>query len=84
MPRAALQSLPVRGLRSGDAARYLGISESKFREMVGERRLPAGFSVDNMRLWDIRDLDEAFDRLKAGQDAFTTPGVDADWKDVAP
>ena len=88
MTRAALQPIPVRGLRSGDAARYLGMSESKFKEMVGESRIPNGFTVDGMRIWDIRDLDAAFDLLKAGQDAFTLAGdetaVDGGWKGVAP
>lgn len=85
MTRAVLPPMPVRGLRSGDAARYLGMSESKFLEMVSQRRMPDGFTVDRMRIWDIRDLDAAFDLLKAGQDAFTSPNaVDESWDGVAP
>ena len=83
--RAAIPSMPVRGLRSPDAARYLGMSESKFLELVAEKRVPDGFTVDRMRIWDIRDLDAAFDLLKAGQDAFTQKNpVDESWDGVAP
>lgn len=78
MSRAALQPMPVRGLRAGDAARYIGMSESKFREMISTSRLPAGFAVDGIRLWDIRDLDEAFERLKGGG------GIDGTWGDHVP
>lgn len=55
---------PRRGLRKADAAAYLGVSASKFDEMVRERRLPSGFAIDGCRVWDIHDLDIAFDILK--------------------
>lgn len=56
---------PRRGLRKTDAAAYLGVSASKFDDMVRERRLPSGFSIDGCRVWDIHDLDIAFDLLKS-------------------
>lgn len=55
---------PRRGLRKADAAAYLGVSASKFDEMVREHRLPSGFAIDGCRIWDIHDLDMAFDLLK--------------------
>lgn len=57
---------PRRGLRRTEAAIYLGISATKLDELVQSGRMPAGFVVDGCRIWDIRDLDLAFDALKAG------------------
>jgi hypothetical protein len=56
---------PVRrGLRRIDAALYVGVSVTKFDEMCADGRMPMGFAIDSMRVWDVRDLDEAFERLK--------------------
>lgn len=77
--------VPVRGFRAPDAARYVGMSESKFLAMVSDGRMPRGFEIDRMRIWDVHDLDVAFDMLKAGQNAFTAPKpVDEGWDGVAP
>lgn len=85
---AALPMMPVRGLSADDAARYMGMSKSKFLELVGDGRVPDGFKVDRLRLWDVRDLDAAFDALKGGGSesaaAGERPPVDDDWKGVAP
>jgi hypothetical protein len=73
---------PVRGLRAAESARYLGVSESKFEEMVRDGRVAKGFKVDRLRIWDIRDLDAAFDALKSGAEK---PGeVDEGWGGVTP
>lgn len=53
-----------RGLRQEDAARYVGVSEGTFRTMVACGDMPAGFKWRNVRLWDVKDLDVAFDALK--------------------
>lgn len=76
---------PRRGLRRNDAAAFLGLSPSKFDEMIKAKRLPAGFMVDGCRIWDLRDLDLAFDVLKAGggiiPDATSDePQTLAEWK----
>jgi predicted DNA-binding transcriptional regulator AlpA len=74
--------MPVRGLRASEAARYMGMSESKFLEMVSEGRLSSGFKVDRMTLWDVRDLDSAFDELKdCGR---PKAALDNSWSGVAP
>jgi predicted DNA-binding transcriptional regulator AlpA len=64
-------NLPPRGIRRECAARYVGISPSKFDEMVGDGRMPKPKMIDAARVWDVRALDIAFDRLPdvAGGDA---------------
>jgi predicted DNA-binding transcriptional regulator AlpA len=64
-----------RGLRREDAARYVGVSPSKFDEWVKDRRMPQPFRADGCVLWDVRDLDDAFEELKAGATAAS------DWDD---
>lgn len=60
---AAVRPVPRRGLRREEAATYVGISPSKFDQLVADKRMPAGFQVDGCRIWDIRALDAAFDAL---------------------
>lgn len=55
-----------RGMRADDAASYLGMSVTKFRELVDSKRMPKSFKVDGIVLWDRLDLDAAFDDLKRG------------------
>jgi predicted DNA-binding transcriptional regulator AlpA len=47
---------------------YIGISASKFDELVADGRMPKSIKIDSRNVWDIRDLDLAFDSLK-GEDA---------------
>jgi predicted DNA-binding transcriptional regulator AlpA len=61
-PQAALP--PCRGLRRAEAARYVGVSASKFDGMVRDGRMPRPFHVDACTIWDVRDLDPAIDELK--------------------
>jgi hypothetical protein len=42
---------------------YLGISPSKFDELVGDSRMPRPRVIDSRKLWDIYELDIAFDYL---------------------
>jgi predicted DNA-binding transcriptional regulator AlpA len=67
-PVTALRIPVVRGLRREDAARYVGVSPSFFDEMVKGGRMPQPFRVtDRVVIWDVRDLDQSFEELKAGQ-----------------
>jgi predicted DNA-binding transcriptional regulator AlpA len=66
MSEARLITAPRRGLRRHEAAQYLAISPSKFDQLVSEGRVPKPFHVDRCSIWDIRDLDLAFDALKDG------------------
>lgn len=57
---------PRRGLSHVEAARYIGVGTTKFDEMVADRRMPQPVRIDGRVLWDIRDLDAAWENLKAG------------------
>jgi len=55
--------IPRRGLRRGEAATYVGVSETKFRAWIADGRMPSGVRIDGVTLWDIRALDRAMDAL---------------------
>lgn len=55
--------LPRRGLRRTAAAVYVGVGPSKFDEMVKDGRMPRPKHIDGCVIWDIRQLDLAFDAL---------------------
>lgn len=59
---------PRRGLNCPEAAAYIGVSVTKFLEMVEDGRMPKAKTVDRRRVWDIRQLDLAFDALPGGDD----------------
>jgi predicted DNA-binding transcriptional regulator AlpA len=64
-PQAAL--IAWRGLRREEAARYVGVSPSKFDEMIRDGRMPRPFHIDKCTIWDVRDLDLAFEALKVSE-----------------
>jgi excisionase family DNA binding protein len=68
---------PRRGLSRVEAAIYLGISPSKFDELVRDGRMPAPKRIDGRKVWDIQNLDVAFDALPSDNE---TSGVCA-WDD---
>lgn len=51
---------PPRGLPHDEAARYVGVSPSKFDELVGDRRMPQPRKIDGRVVWDRVELDIAF------------------------
>ena len=53
-----------RGLSRNEAAGYIGISASLFDGMVKDGRMPKPVHINSRVLWDIKDLDFAFDDLK--------------------
>jgi predicted DNA-binding transcriptional regulator AlpA len=53
-----------RGLSRVEAADYIGVSPSKFDELVKDGRMPKALEIDARRVWDRSDLDDAFDTLK--------------------
>jgi hypothetical protein len=61
--RARLETAPRRGLSRLEAALYVGVSATKFDELVKEGRMPPPKRVDGRVLWDVRALDLAFDEL---------------------
>lgn len=63
--RSSVRNLtpPRRGLRRTEAALYVGVSTSKFDQMVSDGRMPDHIRIDGCVIWDIRALDAAFDAL---------------------
>lgn len=65
-------SYPPRGMSREEAARWVGVSPSKFDEMVKDGRMPGPKTVDARVVWDRYGLDEAWkelpDRDKAAAD----------------
>ena len=56
-------SLPPRGLRRTQAAAYIGVSPTKFDEMVLQGTMPQPKEIGTRRLWDRQAIDEAFEAL---------------------
>jgi hypothetical protein len=42
---------------------YVGVSPGKFDQMLADGRMPIPRRIDGRKVWDIRDLDMAFDAL---------------------
>lgn len=72
-------NLPPRGVCRAAAAQYIGISATKFDQMVEDRRMPKPIALDGRRVWDVQALDRAFDKL-AGQD--DSNGDSNEWDEV--
>ena len=56
-------SLPPRGLSRVQAAEYIGVSPTKFDEMVKDGRMPSAKRIDARTVWDRLQLDIAFAAL---------------------
>jgi predicted DNA-binding transcriptional regulator AlpA len=65
-------SIPPRGLSRQQAAEYIGISATKFDELVKDGRMPKPKQIDGRIVWDRVLLDEAFEALEDA-DAPTAP-----------
>src|SRR4029078_2801811 len=62
-PLSQLRPIPRRGLSRTEAAMYLGISPSNFDGMVEDARMPRPRLIDGRKIWDVYELDMAFDNL---------------------
>jgi predicted DNA-binding transcriptional regulator AlpA len=58
-----MRPVPRRGLSRNEAAMYCGISSSTFDKLVGENRMPKPRRIGERKIWDVRELDIAFDAL---------------------
>lgn len=63
LPLSDVRPVPRRGLSREEAAMYVGVSPVKFDELVCDGRMPPPRRIDGRRVWDLRDLDVAFDAL---------------------
>ncbi len=61
-------AIEPRGLQREVAARYVGVSPTKFDEMVEAGKMPKPKQVDRRRIWDRFALDAAFDTLPTETD----------------
>lgn len=62
-----------RGLKREEAAMYIGISPSKFDNMVVDGRMPKPKMIDSRKVWDLHQLDMAFEALPGGDDTIDNP-----------
>lgn len=62
-PRKKESRLTPRGISREEAADYVGVSPTKFDELVRDRRMPGPRAIDSRRVWCRIELDEAFDLL---------------------
>jgi hypothetical protein len=70
-------SLPRRGLSREEAAMYLGIGAGTFDEMRLNGQIEPPRLIKGRKLWDIRELDMAFDALPREHDIL----LSASWHD---
>lgn len=52
-----------RGLKREEAAQYVGISPSKFDQLVERGDMPKPFKIDGRLVWDWERVDAAFSEL---------------------
>jgi hypothetical protein len=57
---------------------YIGISGSKFDELDANGTMPTPVKIGGRKVWDIRDLDVAFDALPREDD----PATPNSWEGV--
>ena len=67
-PRPQILTLPPRGLCRVRAAAYIGVSPTLFDELVADGRMPKPKRINTRAVWDIRQLDVAFDAIQNDQD----------------
>jgi hypothetical protein len=60
------QSDPRRGMSRAEAARFVGVSPTKFDELVRDGRMPRPTKIDDEEVFDLIQLDLAFDRITGG------------------
>lgn len=61
--------LAPRGLNREASAAYIGVSSTKFDDLVSDKRMPPPKQVDGRRIWDRLALDTAFAALPDGRPA---------------
>lgn len=62
------RSLPPAGIDRVEAAAFIGVSPSKFDEMVADGRMPKAKKIDGRVVWSVKRLDAAFEALPDGDE----------------
>ena len=76
---SAVRPIPRRGLSREEAAMYLGVSASKFDELVRDGRMPGPKRIDGRKIWDVHALDLAFNSLPDDNDQVQKNTFDDAW-----
>lgn len=66
-----------RGLSRQEAAHYVGVSSTKFDQLVTDGRMPKARRIDSRRVWDRAELDHSFSELPFEQDENPWDGATA-------
>jgi predicted DNA-binding transcriptional regulator AlpA len=61
-------NLSPRGISRAVVAAYIGVSPSKFDEMVKDGRMPQPKLIDGRRVWDVCEVDQSFAALPSRED----------------
>ena len=61
----ATYGYPPRGMSREEAARYVGVGQTLFDEMVSDGRMPRGKKINSRVIWDRVQLDASFSDLDA-------------------
>jgi predicted DNA-binding transcriptional regulator AlpA len=78
-------NLPPRLITREKAAAYISVSSALFDRMVQDGLMPPPKSLgDKRKAWDIRELDEAIDRLPSPRGGLGDEAINSDmsWRDV--
>jgi predicted DNA-binding transcriptional regulator AlpA len=62
-----------RGLGREAVASHIGISPSKFAELVERGQMPPAKRIDSRKIWDRNAVDQAFDQLPIGKRPAVNP-----------
>jgi excisionase family DNA binding protein len=76
---STVRPIPRRGLSREEAAMYVGISASKFDELVRDGRMPRPTRIDGRKVWDVHALDLAFNSLPDDNDQVQKNTFDDAW-----
>ena len=79
---AAFRLSPRHALSAPEAALFIGISETMFRELVGEGTMPRPREIRARLLWDVDELMLAFKSLPRQGDAPAKVVEIRGWDDV--
>jgi predicted DNA-binding transcriptional regulator AlpA len=60
---SSARPIPRRGLSRVEAAMYVGVSVNKFDDLVEADRMPKPRKIDSRKIWDVYEIDTAFDAL---------------------
>ncbi|WP_199914853.1 helix-turn-helix transcriptional regulator [Pseudovibrio sp. Alg231-02] len=57
------KQISPRGLNKTQAANYIGVSAGLFERMIQQGLMPSARQIASRKVWDIQELDRAFDDL---------------------